>query len=71
MGKPLARQVWQNHENKQAGAGPRGMERRRSESPCNAHSRPPGTLTPTPPQGSITNIRCARSPVERGPVCVS
>lgn len=29
----------------------------------------PWPLTPTPPQDSITNIRCARSPVERGPVC--
>lgn len=25
------------------------------------------TLTPTPPQGSITNIRCARRPAGRGP----
>lgn len=27
-------------------------------------ARDPHTLTPTPPQGSITNIRSARSPVE-------
>lgn len=64
MGKSLAHRVWQNHKNKQAGWGLGEWEgglRARG----NACSRTPGTLTPTPPQGSITNIRCARSPVER------
>lgn len=73
MGEPLAQQVWQNHKNKQVGAGPGRTEGRRSKSPWQWPLKPPppGTLTPTPPQGSITNIRCARSPVGRGPGCVS
>lgn len=38
----------------------------------NAYLRSSGILTPTPPQGSITNVRCARSPVgKEGPGRVS
>lgn len=68
MGKALPYPVLQNHKS-QVAEGWEWAERteRRLKSLGNAHLRAVDILTPTPPQGSITNVRCAKSPVWERP----
>lgn len=71
MGKPLARRVWQNHENKQIGAEPGETEGRRSQNPWQCLFETPGHTYPNLTTGQQYKHPLCHEPCGERPVYVS